>query len=74
MSDEYVKIKKSDIGEIILSMERDWENLNSSQRMDILLLCDLVGLPQWKTVNAIILEENRLTWEQHRGVEPRSNK
>ena len=74
MNDEYVKIKKSDIGEIILSMERDWDNLNSSQRMDILLLCDLVGLPQWKTVNAIILEENRLTWEQHRCVEPRSNK
>jgi hypothetical protein len=74
MSDEYVKIKKSDIGEIILSMERDWDNLNSNQKVDIIQLCDLVGLPDWRTVNAVILENNRLTWEQHRGVEPRSNK
>ena len=69
MSDEYVKIKKSDIGEIILSMERDWENLNSSQRMDILLLCELVGLPDWKTVNADILTKNKLTWKRARGVQ-----
>mgnify|MGYP000067043330 FL=1 len=71
MSDEYIKIKKRDIGEIIISMERDWDNLNKNQKGHILQLCDLVGFSDWMTVNTDILANNRLTWEQERGVKPR---
>ena len=71
MSDEYIKIKKSDIGEIIISMERDWDNLNKNQKVDIIQLCDLVGFSDWRTVNTDILANNRLTWEQERCVKPR---
>ena len=73
MSDEYVKIKKSDIGEIIHSMERDWDNHSGILKSNIAKLCKLAGFADIRTVKGDILESNRLIWEKERCLTKRSN-